>query len=420
MPLQLVVIDGPDKGRTVDLEPGHTLVVGRGTGCNLQLNDPHTSRTHCRIVVGDNRAVLVDAGSTYGTKVGGKKVSDYELQPNDVISLGETSIRFVDPTGESSKTLPPDKETQRRTDAGKKVTSKGKVHVDSRLRGLVGQPLARYQVQEAIAEGRTGIVFKAFEAEKDRTVALKVLWPELSRQEDEVQRFIRAIKTMLPIQHPNLVRLYRAGKTGDHCWMAMEYVEGESVARVIDRIGVGGMLDWEPAFRVAIHVARALELAHEHKIVHRNITPQNILIREQDKTVKLGDLMLAKALEGTQAATITKPGELIGELAYMAPEQTTGDLNADCRSDIYSLGATVYRLVAGRPPVEGRNPAETIVKIQNEEPAKPTKYQLSIPPLFEGVILKMLAKSPGERFQTPTQLIADLDRVARYQGLSGY
>jgi len=411
MPIQLVVIEGPDKGRTVDLQSGQTLVLGRGTGCDVQLKDPHASRTHCRIVVADNRAVLVDAGSRYGTEVGGKQVSDYELQPDDVISLGESKIRFVDSARDASQTLPPGKSSP---------AAKGdKIDVAGRLQGLIGEKLSRYEVQEAVAEGRTGIVFRALETEKDRTVALKVLWPELSNREDEVQRFVRAIKTMMPIQHPNLVRLYRAGKSGDYCWMAMEFVEGESVARVIERIGVGGMLDWEPAFRVAMHVARALELAQEHKIVHRNITPQNILIRQSDDVVKLGDLMLAKALEGTQAATITKPGELIGELAYMAPEQTSGDFNADCRSDIYSLGATVYRLVAGRPPVEGRNPADTILKIQTEEPDKPTKYQLSIPPLFEGVILKMLAKSPDARFQTPSQLIVDLDRVARYQGLTG-
>ena len=153
-------------------------------------------------------------------------------------------------------------------------------------------------------------------------------------------------------------------------------------------------------------------------MIHRNITPQNVLVRSEDQVAKLGDLMLAKALEGSLAETITKPGELVGDLAYMAPEQTTGDGDIDCRSDIYNLGATVYRLVTGQLPVQGNNPADTIRKIQTDIPRKPTEFQMSFPPLFEDVILKMLHKNRDERHQTPTKLIRDLERVATYQGIT--
>ena len=177
------------------------------------------------------------------------------------------------------------------------------------------------------------------------------------------------------------------------------------------------MLEWQYGFRVALHVARALEAAAEHKIVHRNITPQNIMIRTEDRVVKLGDLMLAKALEGTQAEKITRAGELVGQLEYLSPEETASNSHIDTRSDIYHLGAAVYAVLTGRPPFEGRSPVETIMKIQTEEPEKPTKFHLSIPPMLEGVILRMLAKRPEDRYATPTHLVKDLERVGKFQGM---
>jgi serine/threonine-protein kinase len=128
--------------------------------------------------------------------------------------------------------------------------------------------------------------------------------------------------------------------------------------------------------------------------------------------------MLAKALEGTMAQQVTRPGELIGDVAYMSPERTRGGADVDSRSDIYSLGATAYALLTGRPPFEGNSLTDTIAKIRNAEPAKPKKFQLSIPDMFEGVVLRMLAKRPEDRFQTPAQLVTDLERVAKFQNVT--
>src|SRR5262249_26314520 len=136
-----------------------------------------------------------------------------------------------------------------------------------------------------------------------------VLLPDFARDEDEVQRFVRAIKTVLPLRHPYLVTVYAAGKTGPHCWVAMEYVAGEDMVRVIERIGVAGMLDWRYAFQVAVQVARALAHAHAQHIVHRNVTPKNMLLETPTRTVKLGDLIKAKALKGCW------PGRLPGRVS---------------------------------------------------------------------------------------------------------
>jgi serine/threonine-protein kinase len=249
-------------------------------------------------------------------------------------------------------------------------------------------------------------------------VAFKVFYPAMFADETAMARFLRAAKTMLPIRHENLVTLYMAGRKEDFCFTASEFVEGESAAQLKERVGISGMLSWEQALRIAAHIGQALAVAEEHRIVHRNVTPQNILIRASDKVAKLGDLILAKAMEGIHAVQVTRPGELVGELAYMSPEQTAGDKGVDCRSDLYGLGATLYAVLTGRPPLEGRNRADMILKIQTQPPEKPTKYHLAISPMFEGVILRLLAKRPDDRYQTAKDLLADLARVAKFQGFS--
>jgi serine/threonine protein kinase len=212
--------------------------------------------------------------------------------------------------------------------------------------------------------------------------------------------------------------VYGAGKTGPYCWVAMEYIAGENMAQVIERIGVAGMLDWRYAFKVAVHVGRALAYAHGEHIIHRNITPTNIMLQATDKVVKLGDLVLAKALMGANAQALTRPGELVGAVEYMSPERTRGDAPVDGRSDQYSLGATVYALLTGRPPFEGNTLIEKITRIRQTEPVKPSKYQRGIPPDFEWAVLKMLAKSPAQRYANAEQMVAELERVGKLCGVS--
>jgi serine/threonine protein kinase len=404
MPLQLHVIAGPDKGRTFDLTEGTPLLVGRSQATPTRLADPRASRTHCEVVWENGRVLVMDSNSAGGTFVNGQKVTQHELKIGDVIQVGDTQLRLADSRVSEQSTVAP--------------TPRPAAAPSAALSALSGQTLGRYEIGPVIARGRTGVVFRARDTKEGRTVALKVLQPEFARGEDEMQRFVRAMKTMLPLRHPNLVTLYAAGKTGDHCWAAMEYVEGESLTQVIARIGVAGMLDWRHALRVAVHVGRALDFAHGRHIIHRNIAPPNILVRAEDRAAKLGDLMLAKALEGALAQAITRPGELVGDVEYMSPERTRGAGDVDGRSDLYSLGATVYALLTGRPPLTGASLVETVKRIRETEPEKPKKYQLSIPDLFEGAVLKMLAKRPEDRYQSAADLLVDLERVAKFQGVA--
>jgi serine/threonine protein kinase len=412
MSLELVVIAGPDTGKTFTLNVGQSLMLGRSAQAHYQVTDPRVSRNHCQVLLEGDQVSVVCNGGSGGTLVNGGKVERQTLEPGDVLQVGDTQLRLQ--VGDLPLAV------ALAQSAGTKVTvpKKGKSDKVQELSDLVGQKLAHYDVNMVIGSGHSSMVFHATDTKDDRPVALKVLHPEFSSDDEEMQRFIRAMKTMMPLRHPNLISLYAAGKVGPYCWVAMEYVAGENLTQVIERIGVAGMLDWRHAFRVAVHVGRALEYAHEQSIIHRNVTPTNILIDATNKVAKLGDLMLAKALEGALAKQITRPGEIVGDVAYMSPERTRGTEGLDGRSDLYGLGATVYALLTGRPPFGGATLVEKISRIRQTAPEKPTKFQMSIPTQFEAVVLKLLAKDPSSRYQTATDLLKELTRVGRFSGVT--
>lgn len=407
MQRQLIVISGPDKGRTFPLADGQTLTIGRGQASNTQINDPRMSRIHCRITIDGGKALLADAGSTGGTRVGQTQVTDHQLKPGDTFRVGDTEIRYTLSGTQDQATLGGD------TAFGRpKPKPKGK-----QLQDLVGETFADYRLDSIITMGNSGMVFKGTDTKRDRPVAIKVLAPDLTNSEEQKERFVRAMKTMLPIKHPNIVPLYNAGKKGPFCWAAMEFIEGESIASVIDRIGIEGMLDWRAAWRVAVHVARALSEAADNSIIHRNVTPNNILQRSSDKVCLLGDLVLAKAMEGTLAKQVTQPGQLIGDVPYMSPERTRDSNLADCRSDLYALGATLYALLTGRPPFEGDSLPLLVQQVREAAPRPPKEFQLSVNDKFQDVVMQLLAKRPDDRYQTPRDLLKDLNRIGMFNSL---
>ncbi len=411
MSLQLYVIAGPDKDRAFALREGAELMLGRGSQSAYQVTDPTVSRSYCQLLCEGDQVTAICKGGSAGTLVNGKKISKQTLKPGDVLQVGATQLRFQleDAAGATTISGVPQPASE------KAIPGAGV----EQLEALKSKTMSHYEIGDGpiIGRGSTSIVFHATDTRDQRPVALKVLLPEISQDDDELQRFVRAMKTVLPLRHPHIITLYAAGKTGLYCWAAMEYVAGENLTQVIQRIGVAGMLDWRYAFRVAMQIGQALAYAHGQKIIHRNVTPKNILIDATSKAAKLGDLMKAKAMEGILAKQITRPGELIGDVAYMSPERTRGATDIDGRADIYGLGATVYALLTGRPPFDGATLVEKITRIRKDEPVKPTKFQLSIPSAFEGAVLKMLAKRPEDRFQTAEELVAELERIGKFHGM---
>lgn len=417
---RLLIIAGPDEGKTF-LFRGQGESLGRSRASNLCVGDPAVSRVHCHFQTEDGRLWVQDSGSHHGTFVNEQRVRRHPLRSGDLIRVGRTTLRLESEDEDKTALLSPEPPAPRARPAPAEP-----------LHDLVGKTLATYQISRVIAKGRSGIVFQATDLEEQRPVALKVLFPEQSASEAGKRRFLRAMRTVMPLHHPNLVTVYNAGKTGEYRWVAMEYVEGKSVREIID--GLSGVAFtqkkrrwelseglsrgwWLPALRVGVHVARALDFAHRHQILHRNITPQNILVRTHDNTAKLGDLMLAKALEGPLATEVTLPQEILGDVEYLAPECTRRSRLADERSDIYALGAAVYALLTGRPPFVGRSAKETISMIREGEPASPKSYQPAIPQALADVVVQMLAKKPADRPPTASTLLSRLEKVAEDEGV---
>jgi serine/threonine protein kinase len=399
----LQVIAGPDQGRAFSLEEGQTLVIGRGQNTGTQLKDLQVSRVHCELQAAGGKFRLIDNGSAAGTLVNGHKITEQDINPGDTIQIGETTLKVV-PAGVQ------DMNTAVAAPKPRPISAEAATE-------LIGSTINNYLIESILAKGHTGTVYKAHDTRDNRAIAFKALGPEYATNEEEFQRFVRAVKTVVGLRHENLVAVYGAGKSGNTCWIAMEFVDGESLTKVIQRIGLVNMIDWRYALTVAVQITKALEAAHEQHIIHRNVTPENILIRKADSVAKLGDLILAKALDGIMARQVTRPGQILGDIAYMPPERTRDDIAIDTRADIYSLGATIYALLTGRPPVEGTSLVDTITKIRTTEPIKPKKYQLSVPDQFQDIVMKCLMKRPEERYQTPTELLKDLVRTAKFQGM---
>jgi serine/threonine protein kinase len=401
------LVGGPDKGRSFRLVTGETLIVGRGSASDTHINDARVSRIHCRVEVQPDRVLLIDEGGSGGTLVGGTAIDQHVLLPGDVFHIGDTHIFYDSDPHDEQSTLAPVTGVQARH-----------ARTGQSLKNLVGQTLGDYRLTEIIAPGNSGMVFKGTSIKNQLVVAIKVLAPDLSNREEQKDRFVRAMRTMIPVRHENIVRLYNAGKKGPYCWAAMEYVEGENLAQVIDRIGIHGMLGWQEVWRVAVFGGRALQAASDMKIVHRNLTPTNILRRRSDGVCLLGDLMLAKALEGAQSRNITGPGQLIGDAAYMSPERTRHSRDIDGRSDIYELGATLYALLTGHPPFESNSLTELIRQVRDDQPVAPRECQMAINEMFQDLVLHMLAKRPADRYQTAAQLLTDLERIGKFNGLT--
>jgi serine/threonine-protein kinase len=286
------------------------------------------------------------------------------------------------------------------------------------LQALAGSHLGRYHLLRVLGTGQLGVVFQARDNQASRTVALKVLKPEFSRNEPAMQRFIRGMMAGRSLNHPHLVTLYNAGQTAPYWWIALEYVEGESLAQRLQQRGVGRPLDWQDALRVAVHVGRALAFAHAQGIVHRNVLPQNVLLRRDDNVAKLGDLLLAKNVEGELGPEVTREGERVGNVYYLSPERSTGTTDVDGRSDLWSLGVTLYLALTGRLPFTGVSLVEVVTKIRTTEPEPIRKFQPAVPEPLERVVGKLLAKRPDDRSQTADALVADLEHLAAKHGVT--
>ena len=404
MSSKLIVLAGPDEG-VVFLLGAEVVLLGRSRATETHLTDPHVSRVHCQIVPEGDKFAVVDFDSASGTFVNGKEIERHVLQTGDLIRIGATHLQYAEEAVAEIPIEAPDVAPPA-APPPKPVT---KIH-NEWAKGLIGQALSHYAITAPFARSKTGYVFHARDTRNDTAVALKVLPPEFSLDEKKVQNFVEAMKKVMPLAHPHLLKIYGAGRTNKHCWVATEYIPGDSLAAVIGRTEKTGKLDWKAVVRVGIYLAQALEYAHQKNLIHENVAPQNILVGRKPQNTKLTDLMLALATEEDPTKPISEAG-LPGEsLGYMSPERTDGPGAAiDARTDVYSLAATLYAMLTGRPPFHGDTVDELLEKIRLEAPPA---LNIEAPGALEKLLRRSLAKRPQDRPATATELRKELEALA--------
>src|SRR5713101_2805817 len=286
---------------------------------------------------------------------------------------------------------------------------------------MIGRTISHYRIEEKLGEGGMGIVYRAVDTHLERSVAIKVLPPHAVGDSERKWRFVREAKSASALNHPNIVTIHDidsapsdAGEPVD--FIAMEYVDGESLAKRIER----GRLKVEDALDCAVAVASALAAAHAAGIVHRDIKPANIMVTPAG-AIKVLDFGLAKLVEPSgradeAAPTMTSPyslppqtrqGTVLGTLAYMSPEQAEGK-PVDARSDVFSLGAVLYETLAGRRPFGGESQIATITAILRDDPPPLKTIRSDVPPALERIVKRCLEKKPEARYPSAGELYREM------------
>ena len=267
---------------------------------------------------------------------------------------------------------------------------------------LIGQTLGKYHILEEIGRGGMGVVYKAHDTVLDRLVAIKVLAPHLTWDQEFVQRFLREARSAARIEHPHIVTIYDVAQAQGHHFIAMKYLEGRSLAEIIRR---EGPLPPERAAHLLAQIAQALDYAHARNLIHRDVKPGNVIVSPQDHAT-LTDFGVARSLEGTR---LTQSGVMVGTPAYMSPEQVKGQ-PVGPTTDVYALGVVAYEMLGGRPPFEGDTP-HVLYAHAHEKPQSLPQVNPKITPAVGVVVHKALAKEPGKRYDSAGAFAAALGQA---------
>jgi serine/threonine-protein kinase len=264
----------------------------------------------------------------------------------------------------------------------------------------------RYTIERELGRGGMATVYLARDLRHDRPVALKVLHPELAAALGP-ERFLREIKTAARLQHPHILSVHDSGQAAGQLWFTMPYVEGESLR---DRLRRERQLAVDEAVRITREAAQALDYAHRHGVVHRDVKPENLLLTEDGNTL-VADFGVARALQGGEEA-LTQTGLAVGTPAYMSPEQASGARDLDARTDVYALATVLYEMLVGEPPFTGPTPQVAVARRFTEAPRPLRQLRETVPEAVEHAVLKGLAKTPADRFPSTAEFARALAAAA--------
>ena len=281
-----------------------------------------------------------------------------------------------------------------------------------------GAKLGRYEIRSQISAGGMGQVYLAQDtSELGRTVAIKLLPAEVAADQKWLRRFIREARTVSALNHPNVLTIYEFGQEDSTRFIAMEYVEGVTLREYLN----GKQLNLHEVLDIGMQIAAALNAAHEAHVVHRDIKPDNIMVRRRDDIVKILDFGLAKPIQPDLSSTVvddsaaahSDPGIVMGTVNYMSPEQSRAEKSLDYRTDIWSLGVVLYEMVTGRIPFDGKNLSQQLLAIQEKPHPALSSLVEYVPERLELIVGKALAKNPDDRYQTANDLLNDLQTLKR-------
>ncbi len=264
-----------------------------------------------------------------------------------------------------------------------------------------------FEILAKVGEGGMGRVFKALQLNLDRTVALKILPSNLAKDEMYLERFYREARAAAKLRHPNIVSAIDVGCSDGRHYFAMEFVRGKSLAQILRE---RGRLPQAEAMEIVRQIALGLAHAHQSGIVHRDIKPSNIMV-SRDGKAKLCDLGLARR-DDVDEASLVEPGKTVGSPKYMAPEQARAGGEVDARSDLYSLGVTLFQALAGRLPFEGKTSREFMRKHVVEPAPDVREFEPEVSPAVAAVVARLLHKDPNLRYQTAAELAVALEEAA--------
>ncbi|MFE1172570.1 serine/threonine-protein kinase [Streptomyces sp. NPDC058773] len=278
--------------------------------------------------------------------------------------------------------------------------------------GLRGRRIAEYLLQDEIGRGGMAVVYRAEDLRLGRTVAVKLLAPELARNDTFRQRFAHESRVAAAIDHPHIVPVFEAGETEGVLFIAMRYVQGRDLRALLDR---DGPLSLETACRIALQVASALDAAHAHDLVHRDVKPGNILIAEgtdsdRPEHAYLTDFGLTK--KSLSLTGFTSVGQFVGTLDYVAPEQISGR-PVDGRCDVYSLACVLFEMLTGAPPFRRDDDMALLWAHQYDPPPAMTQLRPDLPETVDAVFAQSLAKAPENRYETCRGFVAALRAAGR-------
>lgn len=264
----------------------------------------------------------------------------------------------------------------------------------------------RYVVEEIVGTGGMAVVYRAWDSRNKRIVAMKVLRPEFQQDAEFVRRFSREAEAASKVSHENIVGMYDVGTDGETRYIVMEFVDGITLKEMIRKMGHLGP---DAVVRMGIRILAAVDHAHKHGIVHRDIKPQNILVDSQG-VVKVADFGIArlKAQQTTRVADVNSSA--LGSVHYISPEQASGEV-ADEKSDLYSVGVVLYEMLTGQVPFEGDTAVSVALKHVSEEPRSMRELDPEISKALDEVVLRALRKKPEERYQTAAEMAADLRKA---------